>query len=203
MYSDDSREFVPEEGNVNAGINDPGGPNATDNLHVAWYNLVAAYVSQPSLLAQYQRNDPPVASTPSIFSCPAAAAPDSSYQAPPTVRKAFFMYGENARLCINFSTRATTHTAQTKLSNVLKPSDTVFIAEVDGNATTDPSESVVTGYYAIARHNRRGNFAMCDGSARSARTNDFHRTQGEADDAATEWGQKRVIYWYPTPTTPN
>jgi prepilin-type N-terminal cleavage/methylation domain-containing protein/prepilin-type processing-associated H-X9-DG protein len=203
MYSDDNREFVPEEGNVTAGINDPGGPTATDNLHMAWYNLVASYVSQPTLLTQYQRNDPPVASTPTIFSCPTAPKPDGTYQSPPTVRKAFFMYGENARLCINFSTRSTTHVPQTRLSTVVKPSQTIFLAEVDPNTASDVSVSVVTGYYAVARHNKRGNFSMCDGSSRSARTNEFWRTQGEANDASAEWAFPRTMYWYPTPTTPN
>jgi prepilin-type N-terminal cleavage/methylation domain-containing protein/prepilin-type processing-associated H-X9-DG protein len=203
MYSDDNREFVPEEGNVTAGINDPGGPTATDNLHTAWYNLVATYVTQPSLLTQYQRGDPPLPTTSSIFSCPSAPRPDDTYQSPPTVRKTFFMYGENSRLCINFSTRATTHVPQTRLSNVVKPSNTVFLAEVDGNAATDVSVSVVTGFHSVARHRQRANFSMCDGSSRSVKTNDFWRTQGEANDASIEWALPRSIYWYPTSTTPN
>ena len=63
----------------------------------------------------------------------------------------------------------------------------------------DASLSEVTGYYSIARHsdNKLGNFAMCDGSAISARTNAFWRTQGEANDAATEWDQARVSVLVP------
>jgi hypothetical protein len=129
------------------------------------------------------------------------------------------MYGENARLCINFGTRVNTGVQQTKLFNIVKPTDTVFMAEVDGDAvdstgasSVGASQSNVTGYYAIARHNKnkRGEFSMCDGSARSATTNDFWRTQGEANDdytvtgsIALEWETPRVMYWYPSPMTPN
>ena len=44
----------------------------------------------------------------------------------------------------------------------------------------------------------------------TARTNDFWRTQGEADQdflqtgsIALEWQTERKMYWYPSPTTPN
>ena len=93
--------------------------------------------------------------------------------------------------------------ANTRLAGVLKPADTIFVAEVDGNAALDPAQSNVTGRYAIGRHNRRGQFAFCDGSARLFATNDFLRTPNEANNAAAEWSIERVVYWYPTPTTPN
>ena len=51
---------------------------------------------------------------------------------------------------------------------------------------------------------------MCDGSSRSAKTNEFFRTSAEADDdytvtgtIALEWQSPRTIYWYPTPMTHN
>lgn len=129
------------------------------------------------------------------------------------------MYGENGRLCINFGTIVSTHVQQTKLSNLPKPTDTIFMAEVNGNAvdasgtsTTTAANSNVTGFYSFARHSYKklGNFAMCDGSMRSARTNEFWRTQGEADDdytktgsIALEWQTPRTMYWYPSPMTPN
>ena len=80
--------------------------------------------------------------------------------------------------------------------------------------SVDPSQSNVTGFYAMARHskNRLGNFAMCDGSCLAAHTNDFWRTQAEADDdylttgdIALEWKNypDAKMYWYPSPTTPN
>lgn len=208
MYADDNRDFVPDEGNAVAGINDTGTPTSTDNYNSAWYNVLPPLIGMKSLINLYIANNPPLPASTTIFSCPAAAAPDTAagFQNPPTVRKAFFMYGENARLCINFGTRAGGVT-QTRLTAVVKPSDTVFVAELDSNsasAVNDIALSEVTGYYAIARHcSKRGNFAMCDGSARSAKTNEFYRTQGEANSSALEWSQSRAIYWYPTPTTPN
>jgi prepilin-type N-terminal cleavage/methylation domain-containing protein len=216
MYCDDNRDFVPDEGNANAAINDPGSATATDNYHYAWYNCIAPFIAQPPLVNLYGANGaahtPPLPGSPTIFSCPSAPdpSPKAGFQSPPVVAKAYFMYGMNNRLCINMGTRAS-GVQQTKLTGVLKPSDTVFLAEVDGNnidanlGSALPALSGTTGYYAIARHNssKLGNFTLCDGSSRAARTNDFWRTQGEANDAATEWGQQRVIYWYPTPTTPN
>jgi prepilin-type processing-associated H-X9-DG protein len=126
---------------------------------------------------------------------------------------AFFMYAENSRICINFGTRSSGVT-QTKLSNVVKPSNTVFVAENDPNSTLGglptASESATTGYYATARHshNKLGNFSMVDGSAISARTNDFWETQtmadgGSGNNGQAEWATARKIYWYPSPTTPN
>ena len=208
MYTQENKDQVPDEGNVNAGVNDTGSPTATDNYDTAWYNLIASTLSLPTLASMYVNGNPPRPNTSSIFSCPGAPEPDSTYQKPPTARKAFFMYGENARLCVNFSTRhSPPYPTQTKLSNVLRPSMTVFLAEVDPNSplNVNPAQSNVTGFYSIARHSSRklGNFTMCDGSSISARTNLFWRTQGEANDAATEWAQMRSIYWYPSPTTPN
>jgi prepilin-type N-terminal cleavage/methylation domain-containing protein/prepilin-type processing-associated H-X9-DG protein len=209
MYSDENNDQVPDEGDVAAGINSTGSPTATDNYDTAWYNRVAQYASQPSLINLYVAMNAPLPDSQSIFSCPSAPPPDPNlnYQNPLTVRKAFFMYGENARLCINFSTRATTGVRQTRLSDVVYPTQTVFLAESDPNSplTTAPAQSNVTGYYCVARHARKkfANFSMCDGSARWARTNEFLRTQGEADDVTKEWAVGRSIYWYPTPTTPN
>ena len=214
LYTDDNNDFVPDEGNTAAGINDTGSATATDNYDYAWYNLVAKNISQPRLIDLYVADAPPIPSTKSIFSCPGAPIPNSTYQNPPTVRKAFFMYGENARLCVNFSTRATTGASQTRLSSIDRPSNTIFLAESDPDSalTTSPSQSNVTGYYCVARHsyNKLANFAICDGSCRSAQTNEFWRTQGEADDdykttgsIALEWETDRTLYWYPSPTTPN
>jgi prepilin-type N-terminal cleavage/methylation domain-containing protein len=198
MYGDDINDQVPEEGNTSAMIND------TQNQD-AWYNAVAAYIKQPSMVALYTANprNPPIPSTRSIYSCPVCPPPDAAdgYDIPPTVRKAFFMYAENSRICINRGDRGGSNT---KFSQVVKPSDTVLVAEQNPHTATQPSESVTTGYYAVGRHdgNTRGIFAMADGSGRSVRTNDFIRTQEEANHAAIEWSKERKIYWFPTPTTP-
>ncbi len=204
MYTDDNGDRVPEEGDVTQPISSPGSKTASDNLHAGWARCVVPYAAQPTLVSLYQETNPPLPGGRTIFSCPNAPAPNKTYPNPLTMNHTYFMYGENARLCVNFSTRATSHVAQTKLSDVLQPTTTIFLAEVDGNSSSvEPSESVVTGFYSIARHNNRANFSMCDGSSRLAETNAYWRTQGEADDAATEWAKFRLMYWYPTPTTPN
>lgn len=224
MYAQDNSDFVPDEGNVNAPINDGGSATSTDNYHCAWYNCVAPTIAQKPLVNLYGANGnaatPPLPHSSSIFSCPSAPDPKTTlgYLNPPTVAKAYFMYGENARLCINMAARKN-GAQQTKLFDIMKPSATVFLAEVNGNevdatgkSSVGPAQSNVTGYWAVARHNknRRGVFSMCDGSARSARTNEFWRTQGEANDdytvtgsVALEWQTTRSMYWYPSPMTPN
>ncbi len=223
MYAQDNHEFVPDEGDTAQTINYTGSPTSTDNLDFAWYNCVAPTIGQRRLVDLYglfnNTPNPPLPSTHSIYSCPAAPNPSTKlgYANPPSANLAFFMYGENARLCINFGTRAS-GVQQTRLSNVIKPSNTVFLAEVNplyqsppGTLGVGASDSNVTGYYAYARHshNKLGNFSMCDGSARAATTNEFWRSQGEANDDYTsaagnlEWATPRIIYWYPSPTTPN
>ncbi len=195
MYTDDNEDQVPEEGNTTATINDPQNADA-------WYNAVAKVANQPTLVALYQQTNIPLPGKSSIFVCPTAPAPTGFN---PSLNKAFFMYGENGRLCINKSTRVNGVT-NTKLTAVVNPSDTVFMAEVDGNsATGGAAQSNVVGQYATGLHDNRtrGNLAMCDGSGRSARTNEFLRSVAQ-DSAAVEWAinPPPKIYWYPTPTTP-
>ncbi|MEI8044866.1 MAG: hypothetical protein WCL11_25875, partial [Verrucomicrobiota bacterium] len=115
---------------------------------------------------------------------------------------AYFMYAENSRICINKSSRGSSNT---KIGSVTKPSDTIFVAEQDTTTASQPAESVTTGYYAVGRHDggKRGGFAMVDGSGRSYKTNEFKRTQTEANSAPEEWKIERSVYWYPTATTPN
>jgi prepilin-type processing-associated H-X9-DG protein len=168
-------------------------------------------VKQPALVDLYNATprNPPLPSTHTIYSCPSCPAPNDTYAKPPDKNRAFFMYGETGRICINRSSRGGSNT---KLSLIPKPSDTILVAEVDPNSpqNTGPAQSNCTGQYAVGRHETRGNFAMADGSARSARTNDFMRTPDESNNGfsppntiALEWQTERKMYWYPTPTTPN
>ncbi|HSY17680.1 MAG TPA: prepilin-type N-terminal cleavage/methylation domain-containing protein [Candidatus Acidoferrales bacterium] len=219
IYAGDNQDKVPEEGNTAAAINDPGGPTATDNYDLAWYNCVAPTIAQQPLVLLYGANghvqDQPLPEKTTIYACPAAAAPNPAFGFTDPLKPAlaYFMYGENGRLCINFSTRQTTHVSQTKLANVIKPSDTIFMAEVDGNTAAQQglvSASNCTGDHSFSRHshNKLANFAMCDGSSKAVRTNDFIRTTGEGNGAPTndgqnEWAKERVVYWYPSPNTPN
>ncbi len=203
MYADENRELVPEEGNTVVPIIDPQNVDA-------WYNAVATYISQPKLSDLYTRTPPapPVPGTRSIFMCPSAPDPTRAavpYANPPAFSRAFFAYGENGRLCINRSTRATQGIGNTKFTSIMKPVDTILVAEVDPNSSQNSSaaQSNVTGQYAVARHDMRGNFAMADGSSRAARTNEFLRTSTESNSAAEEWKSARKVYWYPSETTPN
>jgi len=203
IYTDDNGDKVPEEGNTLLAIN-----NAA-NVY-AWYNVVSVVIRQPTLPKLYKDGNPPLPGSPTIYSCPACPGPNnptSPYNTPlPNMNKAFFMYGENGRLCVNAGS------AQTKLSMIPKPTDTIFMAEVNPNSSDNngPAQSNVTGQFAVGRHSRGkiGEFAMCDGSARGVRTNEFIRTKEESNgtptnDGKKEWAKPRTIYWYPTPTTPN
>jgi prepilin-type N-terminal cleavage/methylation domain-containing protein/prepilin-type processing-associated H-X9-DG protein len=201
MYADDHQDRVPEEGNTTQGIADQ---TVSKNRTTAWYNSVPPFLGLASLFSLYQQLNPPLPASRTIFSCPSSPNPlVPPYANPPDFTKAFFMYGENGRLCVNAGTAATL--GQTKISAIPKPSDTIFMAEVDPNssANTSPAQSNVTGQYAVGRHNKRGDFAMCDGSARTVRTNDFLRTSAESNNSADEWAMARSIYWYPSATTPN
>ena len=203
MYADDYNDNVPEEGNTGSQINDL----ASGNLNEAWYNSVARLINGAPLTQLYTNAQYPLPSKHDLFSCASSPLPGlpNFPTATPSFSRAFFMYGENARICVNRSTRAA-GAGQTKLTRVVKPSDTIFLTELDGNsATAGIANGTAPGQYAIGRHsnNKRGNFALVDGSSRSVRTNDFLRTAADSNSSASEWATERVIYWYPTSTTPN
>src|SRR5580698_2836220 len=81
MYSQDSQDVVPEEGNVGNAIDDMGSATTADNLDYAWYNCVAPTISQPRLIVLYggysNPFNPPLPSTRSIYACPAAPNPST------------------------------------------------------------------------------------------------------------------------------
>ncbi|MBN2506688.1 MAG: prepilin-type N-terminal cleavage/methylation domain-containing protein [Verrucomicrobia bacterium] len=193
MHTEDNDGIVPEEGNTLA-------PIAHPQNRVAWYETVPPSLALEPLTALYAAGAPPMPGVPSLFACPEAPRPDFS---PDAHGKAYFMYGMNGRLCINKG-GATRRVPNTRLSSVLRPADTIFIAEVNGNyPAAGRSQSNVTGRYAIGRHAGRGVFAMTDGAARLIATNEFRRTPTEANRAAAEWRIERSVYWYPSPFTPN
>ena len=204
LYTDDNRDIVPEEGNTVNAINDPGSPGPTgsaNNRDTAWYNVVPVMLSQPSLVQLYINNQPPLPETSSMFSCPTATPPDPKlFPNGPKLAHAYFMYAENSRLCVNFG-KVASGAAQTKLSTLPKPSQTVFLTETDGNVS-DAAESVVTGKFVVGRHAKKtaSNIAFCDGSASLVKTNESYNATGTAAD---EWAQGNYITWFPTSTTPN
>lgn len=222
MYADDNHDIVPDEGDALEMIDSHGSPIQTDNYDFAWYNCVPPLISVQPLVNLYGLNgsatNPPLPTSRTIFACPSASAPQLGlfwFQNPPGLGKAYFMYAENARICVNFKTRGS-GVPQTKMVNILKPADTIFLPEIDNNGAEFQffkSQSSITGDQSIARHNngKFGNFAMCDGSARSARPAEFWEpfeiANGvSSDPAATgqaEWASDRKMYWYPSPNTPN
>jgi len=207
LYTDDNHDIIPEEGNTGNSINDPGGAGQANNRDTAWYNVVPVMLSQPTLVSLYIANQPPLPNTGTIFSCPSAPMPDPTiFPGGPKLSKAFFMYGENSRLCVNFGTVAS-GVAQTKLTLVNKPSQTVFVTELDANANnTFAALSVVTGQHTVGRHakNKSCNISFCDGSAALVHTNDASRPTTETS-AGAEWadGGGHPVIWFPTPTTQN
>lgn len=186
LYGDDNDDKIPEEGNTVVPIIDPQNVDA-------WYNLVAPTIGQPSMVSLYQSvpPNPPLPGNGGIYQCPSAPKPAAT----PTVAKAYFMYGENGRICVNKSTR----TGPNKFSSIRSPTETIVIADADGSsATAGAAQSNVTSPYAVGRHSLRGNFSFADGHAESAKTNDFIRPDlGAADD----WLPGRKIHWYPAPDT--
>ena len=215
MYSDDNNDYVPDEGNTLQTINYAGATGSFDNKNYAWYNIVPVSISQPSLVSLYPpqaTGKQPLPGSSTLFSCPSAPDPTvaQGYSNPLNANKAYFMYAESSAICVDYSTRYNssgqrTGVLQTKLSDIKIPTDTIFLAEQDTTTATAPSESVTNGKYSAVRHsnNKLENFAMCDGSCRTARTNEFWRDSSTYYSASAEWATSRTMYWYPSPTTPN
>jgi prepilin-type N-terminal cleavage/methylation domain-containing protein len=196
MYAGDNEDLVPEEGNTLKQIDD------SDNRD-AWYNVIPPQLHSLPLVALYSATpaNPPLPGSKTIFACPSAPAPAFK----PNLDKAYFMYGINGRLCINRDTRnGPPRISNTRLNAVPRPSQTIFVAEVNGNSpSAGPAQSNVTGRYAGGRHATRCVLALCDGSVQRVKTNEIVRTQLESNSAAEEWRLPRAFYWYPTAQTPN
>jgi prepilin-type N-terminal cleavage/methylation domain-containing protein/prepilin-type processing-associated H-X9-DG protein len=206
LWSDDNGDIVPEEGNTLVRIDDPQNADA-------WYNAVPPLINLQPLTNAYLTAplNPPIPGNHTLFSCPSCPPPDpaNNFKNPPNILKAFFMYGENGRICINKGTIAT-GVSQTKMSGVLRPSETILVAETDPNSKNNgnPAQANCTAQYSVGRHNDRGNMALCDGSARSGRTNEFNFDSTASNNAfltggGGEWNIERKFHWYPTPDTPN
>jgi len=213
MYADDNRDFVPEEGNITKTIFD------TSENFEAWYNKVAFYCGNKALKDMYLGGTSamPVPGSTSIYSCPSARPPLTGQ---PSLQKAYFMYGENNRLCVNRGTRAAGE-PQTKFAQIRKPANVIVFGEVDDDGTA-LSLSGVQGKYGIARHpsnltpngyDTRGNFTMADGHCAAYKPEEFnpvndpnHKTGSAAEEWLTNPADQSSYtswscYWYPNPST--
>jgi len=202
VYGDENEDIVPEEGNVTLAINNPG--NAS-----AWYNAISTYIKQPPLTYYYPKH-PPMPGDSTIFSCPTAVPPNF----PVDFNEAYFMYAENNRLCINAGSVGQGF-PQTHFSTMPNPANTILFCERDGNDNGSPPDASLSGttgnHLLFERHGHFNNFTMCDGSCRSARTNETYRTAAESNNgtypdtsaAQAEWSKPRTLYWFPSPNTPN
>jgi hypothetical protein len=200
IYSDQTRGYVPAEGNIASLISDSVNRDA-------WYNL-AVQPEYPAMTNLYNASAYPLPGNGTIYSCPAATLT----MAIPSKTFAFFMYGENNFMCVNGGTILSRgQSVQSKFSTMPRPSSTIMMGEVDYAAGATPSLSGVTPNYMPTRHDGFGLFAMCDGSVRAFDTNQFNHI-GATVSAAAEWYVNGTnassgftswpCYWWPSATTP-
>ncbi len=180
MYLNDNRDIFPYEG-------------VADNISTAknlsaWYNQVPLLMSQTPLKDLYAAGLPPLPNAKSIYGCPSTM---TSLTVTPTVTQAFFMYAFNNRMDPNDTITGQNNRFFTS-DQVVNPSQTVIFTE--NSEDNFPSSS---GLYTLARHDRKANLAMCDGSASIVPDADFRRTAAEDNSSVVEWAVSRKVYWYP------
>ncbi len=180
MYLNDNRDIFPYEGNT-------GNISTAKNLS-AWYNQVPLLMSQTPLKDLYAAGLPPLPNAKSIYGCPSTM---TSLTVTPTVTQAFFMYAFNNRMDPNDTITGQNNRFFTS-DQVVNPSQTVIFTE--NSEDNFPSSS---GLYTLARHDRKANLAMCDGSASIVPDADFRRTAAEDASSVQDWAMPRKVYWYP------
>jgi prepilin-type N-terminal cleavage/methylation domain-containing protein/prepilin-type processing-associated H-X9-DG protein len=148
MYADDYEDFLPRRGQGVQMLAELDRP--TD-----WFNALPPYFSQPSYLDLANSGRRPKAGDHSIFVCPDAAAPDTTY----SWATNFLAYGMNMNLCPWILP------VPTKYGEVVQPTLVVALADAPGlYASTYPSTQP---YSAIARHAGRVNILFLGGAVQS------------------------------------
>jgi len=148
MYADDYEDFLPRRGQGVQMLAELDRP--TD-----WFNALPPYFSQPSYLYLANSGRRPKAGDHSIFVCPDAAAPDTTY----SWATNFLAYGMNMNLCPWILP------VPTKYGEVAQPTLVVALADAPGlYASTYPSTQP---YSAIARHAGRVNILFLGGAVQS------------------------------------
>lgn len=169
IFAEENDDQFPYEGPDGLGVHPP--------VRSAWYNAVPPLIDVPALSYMTEW---PIASSRSIFSCPASVRKSTSSTSGP-----YFMVGFNGRLdpdTVPQFTRAA----------VVAPSDTILMGE-----NTEWSRPFVLGLTSPARHENRGIFAFVDGHSAFVRTNDYTRTVAEDADSDVEWRVPRKVHWFP------
>ena len=148
MYADDFEDYLPRRGQgvqVLAEIDRP-----TD-----WFNALPPYFGQPSYLDLADSGRRPNPGDQSVFVCPDAVAPDTTY----SWATNFLAYGMNMNLCPWILP------APTKYTEVVQPMMVVALADAPGlYASTYPSTQP---YSVIARHAGRVNILFLGGAVLS------------------------------------
>jgi len=148
MYADDFEDYLPRRGQgvqVLAEIDRP-----TD-----WFNALPPYFGQPSYLDLADSGRRPNPGDQSVFVCPDAVAPDTTY----SWATNFLAYGMNMNLCPWILP------APTKYTEVVQPMMVVALADAPGlYASTYPSTQ---RYSVIARHAGRVNILFLGGAVLS------------------------------------
>ena len=145
MYEDENDDYFPYEGS-------PGDISVGNNLE-AWCNVAAPFASQLPLMDLYAKNLPPLPGKKSLFTCPSVK---TNLPAIPTAATPYFMYGFNNRMDPN-DPPDPAPPLQFKLSEVLKPTDTITFTE--NSESKFPSTFGAPGFVP-ARHSLRANLGF-------------------------------------------
>jgi prepilin-type N-terminal cleavage/methylation domain-containing protein len=143
MYADDNDDFLPRRGQGVQTLNEINRP--TD-----WFNALPPYFGLSSFQLMISNNTVPAAHGQSVFVCPAASNPGSTY---------FLPYGMNMNLS------PWNLVLPTQYFQVNQPAFVVAMAEAPGPyASTYPSKNA---WGIVARHARQINLLFLAGSAQS------------------------------------
>ena len=148
MYADDFQDFLPRRGQGVQMLTEIDRP--TD-----WFNALPPYFGQPSYLDLADSDRRPNPGDHSVFVCPDAAEPDTTY----SWATNFLAYGMNMNLCPWILP------VQTKYTEVVQPQMVVALTDAPGfYASTYPSPQP---YSVIARHAGRVNILFLGGTVQS------------------------------------
>jgi prepilin-type N-terminal cleavage/methylation domain-containing protein len=198
MYCDDWNDTMPYEGSG-------GAIDMTFNLG-AWYNVLAPYISSPSLATLYDATPPrpPVPGVKSMYMCPSIKDRVDPSTLSPTAP--YFGYAMNRVMQGKFPSPPGQGFRKRSVAD--KSSETIFLAESEAPSPGHTTFSFTSGEYIGSsssgvrqpRHSGGDNFVLMDGHAEWITQAKYSRTSTEMSGANNEWIIKRDYYWYPCQT---